>query len=206
MFKIKFGALFTLIGLIAMIVFKAGFGTGDIEVNGVFVPQDEGSGMLFPLLCMAVFVVVGIAIMISGFIEVKRNKETEKYGKETYCLVANILPNGVYQNGKPQYKTIIMMEDEDGNVRKLEDTIGFDPFKIQTGKFYKIKYYKNDFNFIDLTQTFVRDEKLSEKLMAEYKNYNSSSHFSINDGSEDGVNERSNGRTEFVDPDDYDKE
>ena len=137
MFKLKFGAIWTIFTTIVFAIF-------------IFVPASARNGdevSLVPVLVLGLFEVVGIFLLVSGAKQVIKDKKTSKYGIQCYGIIREILPTGSYVNNRPEYKAIIdFVNPESQQVQTLEEIVGFDYNKFPVGYYVMCKYYEGDIN------------------------------------------------------------
>ncbi len=137
MFKLKFGAIWTIFTTIVFAIF-------------IFVPASARNGdevTLVPVLVLGLFEVVGIILLVSGAKQVIKDKKTSKYGIQCYGIVREVLPTGSYVNNRPEYKAVIeFVNPESQQVQTLEEIVGFDYNKFPVGYYVMCKYYEGDIN------------------------------------------------------------
>jgi len=147
MFKLKFGAIWTIFTTIVFAIF-------------ILVPASVRNGdevSLMPVLILGLFEVVGIFLLVSGAKQVIKDKKTSKYGLQCYGIIREILQTGSYVNNRPEYKAIVeFINPESQQLQSVEEIIGFDYNKYPVGYYVMCKYYEGDINLeypVDETQT-----------------------------------------------------
>lgn len=186
MFKIKFGCIWLgFVGLCIFILYGP-LTAGGVNVDGMFLTKDELNSFLMLKIFFGVFLAVGIYILVSGIIDVLRDKKTDTLGKKTYGMIVDIYTNGAYENNKPEYDARVILINENNEIQEFTETVGFDGFKYSAGEIYEVKYLANDVNILSTTPVYLQDEALKQRLFTEYREkYIGNNSFTVNEITDD---------------------
>lgn len=132
MFELIFGGGFTLIALIFTVV-----------ILGIGLFGGEPA-LLLVLLFLLPFWAVGIVFLRKGVQKIKRDKETQKSGRDSFALVMQFTESGSYVNGYPVWNAHFLVLTEYG-VKKFIESVGTKP-RFDIGDIVAVKYYNNDVN------------------------------------------------------------
>ena len=154
MFYLIFGIIWTLFTSIFVFAF-CGSMFSYTSINGEpgrlsfnFNPE-----LLIPSLIIAVFLIVGIYLIVKGARQVIRDSKTKKYGIPCYGIVQNIKPTGVSINEQPEFKALLDIINPNTNqVENIEEVVGLNPNKYPIGSYVLCKYYEGDINFERIVQ------------------------------------------------------
>lgn len=146
MFNLLFGIVWTLFSTMFFVIFFAS-SFSNTSYNG-----EPGINMdmslIFPLLMMIVFIIIGIVLIVKGAKKVIKDSKTKKYGIPCYGIIQNLQRTGAYVNEQPEYKAILDVINPNTNmVEKIEEIVGFNYNKFPIGSFVICKYYEGDINF-----------------------------------------------------------
>jgi hypothetical protein len=145
---LKFGILWTLITSVMLIILlKAG------QIN----------------IWVLIFWGIGIFMIIKGVIELVRNGFTTKKGVLCYGIIKSVSTTGLSVNGNPEYKADVAVYIESENkVVHCTEKIGFNPEEYEEGSCVKVKYYKDDINFIEKNVDFNMITYNAQNNLSEY--------------------------------------
>ena len=132
MFELIFGGVFTFMALLFTIV-----------MLGVGLFGGEPT-LLLGLLFLLPFWAVGITCLKKGIRKIRIDKETQKFGRDTFALVVNFTDSGCYVNACPVWNAHFLVLTEYG-VQQFKERVGTNP-QFDIGDIVAVKYYNNDIN------------------------------------------------------------
>lgn len=167
MIFLVFGFTFTFSSLVFGIVYFSIAGIPSIDSiinsNGFFFE------MLFPIVILGIFLIVGITLIVKGFKKLVIDFSTNTKGEECFGKIYNTYNSGVYINESPELKAdILVYIPSIGETRVISEVIGFDRLKYPFGSFVKLKYYNGDINL----QAVVDEQELPANARAEFEKFN----------------------------------
>ena len=128
-----------------MFLFKFGLAWTAFSLAIFFICLAGGAweGILF----IGIFIAIGFWMIANGYKQIKKDRDTDKYGKFTYGRILNISPTGSYVNNNPELKASVLFV-KDGLDYVYNEIIGFDQNKYRSGQYVKIKHYNDDVNIL----------------------------------------------------------
>lgn len=139
-----------------------------IFVLCLVVPGEQRGGAdMNPQLFIffVIFEIAGLWMIYLGAKKVKRNRDTNKYGKSCYGIVVDVQTTGTYMNGNPEYKAIVdLINPETNEVETLEEVVGYDEDLYPIDSFVLCKYYQGDINFEKKVMDFDVPIEVRNKL------------------------------------------
>ena len=132
MFELIFGGAFTSMALLFTIV-----------ILGVGLFGGEPA-LLLGLLFLLPFWAVGISFLKKGIRKRRIDKETQKFGRDTFALVLKFTDSGCYVNDCPVWNAHFLVLTEYG-VQQFKERVGTNP-QFDIGDIVAVKYYNNDIN------------------------------------------------------------
>ena len=92
----------------------------------------------------------GIFMILTGFHQMKVDKEIEMYGEPTYGKIIDITETGLYVCDKPELtaKILVYIPVED-NIQVFNKVIGFPPVPYQMKDYIKVLYSDDDIKIVE---------------------------------------------------------
>lgn len=133
MFELMFGTVWTAFSILIFVM---------IIMTGI------EQGFVLPCFIMIIFIVIGVAILISGIKKVICDRKTDQFGELCYALITGVMYNGKSSNGARYYDAYakVYVESEDRFI-EAHDDIGKDREKYPVGSYVAVRYYEGDINF-----------------------------------------------------------
>ena len=134
MFELIFGGMFCFLSLIfTVVMLGAGLLGGEPFV-------------LFFLLFLIPFWVIGIVFFRKGIQKIQTDNETKKWGRDSYGLVIKFFETNSYVNGYPVLDVDILVLTDCG-VERFRETAGTNP-NYDIGDYVIVKYHGRDINIL----------------------------------------------------------
>lgn len=113
--------------------------------------RNAGYGTLAFYGFFFIFLAIGIYFLISGIMQVIRDKKTGKIGILTYGHFFSIYKTGAIEDGEEELKAVFLSYLPDRNrVIRVEEIISFTPTDYKEGDFVQLKFYKGDVNILQV--------------------------------------------------------
>ena len=151
MFELIFGGAFTFMSLLFTIVMLG---------SGLFGGEPA---LLLGLIFVLPFWAVGIFFLKKGIKKRRIDKETQKFGRDTFALVVKFTDSGCYVNGCPVWNAHFLVLTECG-VQKFKESVGTNP-QFDIGDIVTAKYYNNDINIGSRAPDTLVPEDMRRLLM-----------------------------------------
>lgn len=121
------------------------------------------------IIILFVFEAVGLIFLIKGLIELIRNFVTSKKGIICYGIIMNTSPTGSSVNGEAEYKAdVVVYLEGENRIVNCTEKIGFKPEEYGYGSCVKLKYYKEDINFLEKNVDFNMIPIIVQNALSEY--------------------------------------
>lgn len=169
-FILVFGIIWTAITafITIMMLVTSGMIQGVLSTNPD-VPNEINFMIVPMLLFMSIFWIIGIAFLVIGIKKYKTDKNTEEYGEECFAKIRSVYFSGTVVNNRREYKAdFLVYIPSERRVKKISETIGFDPMDYPENGYVKVKYYQDDINIKEtLSVDFV--PKNIKNFIEDYK-------------------------------------
>ena len=130
MFLFKFGLAWTAFSLL---------------IFGICLSEGAWEGVLF----LGLFLCIGFWMIGNGWKQIKKDRDTEKYGKLAYAKIIDISRTGSSVNGRPELQAQVLFV-KNGMDYLYHEIIGFDQNKYRVGQYVRIKHHEDDVNIINV--------------------------------------------------------
>lgn len=152
MFELLFGGIFLGVSLLfTVIIFFGGISAGGIDIIAV--------------LFMVPFWIIGAMTFFVGINKVKKNKETEKKGQQSYGIVVGFSESGCYVNGCPVWDAHIAVVTN-YRIQQFVERAGINP-KYDVGQYVSVKYYNDDINVLEQLSAYSVPDNI-KSMLAQY--------------------------------------
>ncbi len=132
------------------------------------IPQEQLSNeLIFPILALLLFLVIGLYLICIGIRKIIRDKETELNGEICYGKITKIYESGESINGIP-----ILQADVDvyipstNEIKKVSEKLRLRDRDYRVGYYVKTKYYNGDINFVGN----MNDENVPSNIIEKLEN------------------------------------
>ena len=155
MFDYKFGLIWTIFSSFF-------FGMTFITIAK---SADGDSSIFVVLLVCILFEGIGIYYLHKGRKAIKKDKETDKYGRFVYGKILKTRRTGSYVNDVPELEAIIAAYiPSEGQTRQFVETLGIGAFAYEADDYVTLKYYNDDVNIVSIINSSQIPLEILEKI------------------------------------------